>query len=279
MKERTLTTLLVIVLTISVAGQPKRGSDSHTKQPDQQPSVSIGANYYNQPSEHSSNPNPNPPGRYAAIKRPEWWLVFAALATLAIVCRQTIETKRAVQVGRDSADAARRSADALVNIERAWIFEEIRFPNELPLLRHGEAIVTMVVFELRNRGRTPARIRDIRLRFHTVTSADPLPDMPRYTETALRELGVYGRMMATDDEPMRVRKLLEGRPAFTFEEMDDIRTGKTKLYAYGRVDYESLGMRRFTQFCYQWYVPTGLAISDDSRGFRKDGPLDYNRNT
>jgi hypothetical protein len=55
--------------------------------------------------------------------------------------------------------------------------------------------------------------------------------------------------------------------------------GQMFLYAYGRVDYETIGELRFTQFCYRWYSPIGLTVGNDPDGFRKGGPAEYNRCT
>ncbi len=79
------------------------------------------------------------------------------------------------------------------------------------------------------------------------------------------------------NETLAVGKALEGQPSFDGNDEIAIMTNMRKLYAYGRVDYEALGISYFNQFCYEWNPVMGLTTG--SLGFRKGGPVEYNRQT
>jgi hypothetical protein len=59
---------------------------------------------------------------YAALKRPEWWLVVAALLTLCAIAYQAREMRRATAAMSKSTDAVNRQAEIMerqtVAIER-----------------------------------------------------------------------------------------------------------------------------------------------------------------
>jgi len=60
-----------------------------------------------------SNTVVDPPAIYAAMKRPEWWLVIAAAFTLAVIAYQAREMRRATAVMQKSTDAVQRQTDIL----------------------------------------------------------------------------------------------------------------------------------------------------------------------
>ena len=219
-------------------------------------------------------------------------LQFLALIVQAIVFGRTLRQVRMQAVlmrehaghleslataARDNAKAAKTSADALIGAERAWILEAINFPNNLPVQPiAGDVIIVYVGFTFTNRGGTPARVLAIKLRFHTVETPNSLSDSPQYDTTSMPELGAYGRMLAFG-EPISVGRSLEGRAAFKEGDRQAIAENRLSLYAYGIIEYETLGIKASTQFCYVWCEPWGFSTSADVAGFRKGGPPAYNK--
>jgi hypothetical protein len=61
---------------------------------------------------------------HTAVKQPDWWLFFAAIATLLVIIWQTIQTRRAAEATRDAAKAALLQANHMVTSERAWMIAE-----------------------------------------------------------------------------------------------------------------------------------------------------------
>jgi hypothetical protein len=220
-----------------------------------------------------------PPERHSGAEWSNWALVAVGFLTLGAVWIQAVESRKASTAARTAAEAALLNAQAVVDSERAWVVEKIRFPNELPRQPiSGPVIVAIVVFELTNKGKTPAKITNVRLRFHLTELQEKLLPVPQYNTTSLRDIGVYGRMLI-GDSAWSVEKMLEGQATFTSQDQLRIESGLQELYAYGGVDYETMGKKCFTQFCYVWYSPRGLTLEGDVAGFRKGGPDEYNRNT
>jgi hypothetical protein len=60
-----------------------------------------------------ANTATGPPTIYAALERPEWWLVIAAVLTLGAVAYQAREMRRATAVMLKSTDAVQRQTDIL----------------------------------------------------------------------------------------------------------------------------------------------------------------------
>lgn len=278
----------VIVLAVFIAGyhrEQKAAQAANVQKAGEQAPPKASSSVTN------STPNEKKPSAYQNTKaylwkatRPEflaaWVLVFAAgiglwatFRTLKVIKRQTAATEK-------DAEAALANAQVMINSERAWILETIGFPNDLPVQPNaGNVIIAVVSFSFRNRGRTPARILAIKLRFHALEAPNTLPESPQY-DNGYMELGAYGRMMAADDEPLVTGRLYEGRGG-TFQQGDRSAVAENRLsiYAYGVIEYETLGVKRLTQFCYVWYEPRGITTSADVAGFRKGGPPEYNKAT
>lgn len=115
-------------------------------------------------------------------------------------------------------------------------------------------------------------------RFHTQSS--PLPDEPEYLTRPFipdSQIGHYGRLHIPG-KPFGVETFLEDGP-LSDETVDQINQGRLQLYVYGRILYESAGLKGVNQFCYQWHALTGSTFKGDRAGFRKGGPPEYNKHT
>jgi hypothetical protein len=113
---------------------------------------------------------------------PKWILMLVgivgtiiAVITLFCIKSQMKDTNRALHWAKRSAIAAKKSANALINSERAWIFADIE-----PTLGQNQFTgdnTTSIYIRVRckNVGRSPAWITQIRARFEIV---ETLPDTP-----------------------------------------------------------------------------------------------------
>jgi hypothetical protein len=180
---------------------------------------------------------------------------------------------------RVSVGAAKASIQTLREIERAWIAEEIRFPDRIPRRSEtGGGGVLCVSYAFNNIGKQPAFIRNIQTRFHAPTSK--LPDKPEYrvsTFTPDPQIGENGRLLAPGEAFYCSTFLEEG--SLDDDQIDQISQGRLTLYTYGRVQYESVGLRGINQFCYKWHDLVGFSVEGEKEGFRKGGPPEYNRVT
>ncbi len=109
--------------------------------------------------------------------------------TLAEIKAAGLQTNRMIEQAAKHADAAKQSADALVNSERAWVMTEVAFSADLlnlPDLTNlriicgmgggGETIGADICLICRNNGRTPAWITKKQLHFRNVAVLPVDPD-------------------------------------------------------------------------------------------------------
>ena len=105
------------------------------------------------------------------------WGVKVALSTLSKIERQTKATEDAAIAAKDSAEAARMNAQALIASERPWLVG--RF------IQNGSEEFTETKrlefrCEIKNAGETPAILIDAAARAVFKTDAMPLPDEPDF---------------------------------------------------------------------------------------------------
>jgi hypothetical protein len=200
--------------------------------------------------------------------------VIAAVCTLKWIKHQSLSA-------RIGAKAALEQANHLVASDRAWILETISFPfGRVPYQWAGVASleIPMVEVKIKNQGKSIARIRDFRLRFHTVPDAGKMPPFPDYTNTKKpQELGLNGIMQAPTEESDMSVTLQD--ITLSKETAKEVESGKIGLWTYGFVEYDTFGEQRITQFCYVWTPSIGLGSAASKPGLRKGGPENYNRAT
>lgn len=159
--------------------------------------------------------------------------------------------------------------------ERAWVVEEIKFPDEIPRQDFGK--ILFVVFTIKNIGKQPAIIRTVRSRFHT---SQNLPERPEYrvADSGKDSVGEYGRLIAPREKFQILSQLEE--LSLDDEQIRTIRkTSNLGLFAYGRIEYETSGLVGVNQFCYRWHNLIGFRWEFEKEGFRKGGPPEYNKHT
>jgi hypothetical protein len=209
--------------------------------------------------------------------------VYAGVSifTLRAIKRQVGIAERAATAAETNALAAKASADALAKSERAWIVvEKLDPPTTLTPPATGELWTTVVAFTFKNCGKTVARIRDAKTRFHVVSVAKSLLEIPDYgSGQRSREIPDAGMVLAPN-HTFQIAVPLETR-ALSQEEAQEIRRGTLSLYVYGLIKYlDFADAPRESQFCYVWDVPRGFVlVGIDKEGFRLGGPQAYNNYT
>lgn len=149
----------------------------------------------NHPQQNVPDSERNTPSWYGFFRWPNGTTTWAILLTLLVIAEQTKQTARAAKATQDSiplqkasADAAKASADALVNSERAWIIVNIRWTQGKPFFVHSTSVegsantareTTGVDVDLLyiNEGRSPAWIVEEKVRMEVAISPISSPSL------------------------------------------------------------------------------------------------------
>jgi hypothetical protein len=186
------------------------------------------------------------------------------------------------KAAEDSALAAKRNAEVLVNSERAWIVVDKVYPPKLAVTLYGLAGVgsNSFIFDLKNVGRTVGRLGTFRTMWSVLPRSEALPEVPNFgpIEGELKNLvPVYGRVMAPGETVERL-------PLFIYELFDDqkimdIRNGMSILWCYGRVKYfDFADIEHHMHFCYR-YVSRIDASWTGEEQYISAGPVQYHAHT
>lgn len=218
------------------------------------------------------------------------WLVcvgivqFVALFAQAVIFRQTLkENRKLIHASQCSADAAKLSADAAIEIgetligaERAWLVPVDIKPPALFEMFAGGNVFNCFTFDLVNQGRTVARLTGpIKARFRSLPRDVDLADTPDYGGMgATTPEAVFGRVLAPGERSGLVSIPLG-------EHIDknilaSIESQQTVLHVYASVTYyDSYDKKRELQFGYM-YKP---ARDPEPARWVLIGKLEYNRHT
>jgi hypothetical protein len=197
-----------------------------------------------------------------------WWLSAFTLLLAVVSSTQIFFLIRADQTARLSAEAAKKSAEALPAIERGYVF--LRIARHMIQLRakstpneHSPAHPLIVHYTFVNYGKTPAILREIRVGVQRSASTlpnDAWADQPRIQVPN----DVLGAGEACGEKYLEVR---DPEP-MTDAVADQIQSGSLYVYFFGHVTYEDVfGDDQETQFC--WRL--------DRAGFREWGGRQHNR--
>jgi len=177
-----------------------------------------------------------------ALKRSEWWLFLATVATLLVIGYQTMQTKRAADAANKSAAAALLNAQAVINAERAWISVTPHegSPKFYPIRDKGAPvpddlvdvlpIAHLFAGKLVNVGQTPAKIEGARIRYiRTPMHPSRLEADPDYGDIAENGLFVF------PDEVNTISAELSPVATLTQTQIEAVQNGDEFLYAFGIV--------------------------------------------
>ena len=168
--------------------------------------------------------------------------IIIALCTLKVIERQTRHIARQAQSMRYqtthlknsvtqatiAANAAKDSADALINSERAWVIVHAELAHDM-----GKFFIRPKVMNL---GKTIARIRKISVGGSAIQVGKPLPDIPVYQTSADYDFILCPEQGFPEEEIPRIPVDGENIPSFN--------QGVLKLYAYILVEYLDLAERK-----------------------------------
>jgi hypothetical protein len=166
------------------------------------------------------------------------------------VLKQSLRDSRDMsQAAKESAQAARASADIAQKMERAFITAEVAAPT-LPLASPGrvwtedDTTEVTATVTLRNHGRTPAVIRRIHIQPVVAFSAPANPQA--FLGGPQRDLPPALAIVASGSHEIVVKRTL---PRLVWQ---DAVGGKKTLFCGGKVEYDDvLGQRHETVFCWE----------------------------
>jgi hypothetical protein len=175
--------------------------------------------------------------------------------------------------------AIRQQATTQKTAERAWMIITPDKPEgwEPILLPEQPGVpATLNVFRaaIKNVGRTPAHVTKIAARYINLDKSEfkNLPEEPDYgTKESLESM----LLVPGDSFPKAVPLWPKSR--LTTEEIESIRTAKSFLYFYARIEYRALGKKRETRVGFIYPFPPGTSY--ETPRFRRSGPPAYNRAT
>jgi len=190
---------------------------------------------------------------------PEWWLVILGFPTLFFIGYQAKKSAEA-------ATAAKDSAAALVNSERAWLSVEIKTPNP-PYSPHIIWIDTPIT----NYGKTPARVKQILVTKKFVPFPEnslgrpgELPEIPEYENSHTVKL--EGRDIIIAPGGTLEHMHIEISP----QDLARMHDRSVSLYVYGFVEYLDTIKEAEHKTCFcaiywvaeeNWNEPTGFIFS------------------
>jgi len=195
-------------------------------------------------------------------------LVIVGAITAAVIAWQAWETRKAAMAGREGAEAARSSSQALVKAERPWV--SLTVYNQSFRMQ----ATNRLDWRISNEGRTVANIIEAQFRCRKIGPLD----------TALASPPNYGEVIRFYDIPIAPGNHLDawsyveaGRGApdgLNAQDIEDIRSRGHDLVAFGFLRYrDQFGQEHESRFCYYYAV----AFQDFRVNLRV--PADYHRCT
>ncbi|MGH9642624.1 MAG: hypothetical protein ACRD3Q_09365 [Terriglobales bacterium] len=188
-----------------------------------------------------------------------WLMVFsgvlAAVAVLQLLVYgyQAKKLKETVDATTRSADAAKKSADAIVNIERPWLLLAEAGRTSADDNKDGVRRVYMAAaWKFKNWGATPAFINDISGGLYVLDNIANLPKEPN-----------YGPLYAGVDEPVLAPGQVSDYYKFRTrepggsDEFYQLQNGEKVMVFYGKIDYVDRigGDKHVSAFAYRFTFP------------------------
>ena len=155
------------------------------------------------------------------------------------------ESVAQMKIMQSHADATKASADALINIERAWLVPNgFVDPSELPSTRVVPGHVEELAVQIKNCGRTPAWLMEWLCKPLVADTAD-IQNLLDYSHS---NRSLKGVPIPPNESENFVAEWKIERPS----EIDEIREGRKQFYVYGFVRYKDIfGVASHdTYFCF-----------------------------
>jgi hypothetical protein len=155
--------------------------------------------------------------------------VFTALFTLALAAFTWTLWRATDQIGRDTTNAANASAKNFTASERAYV-KISHLPPGLSFESGDGTVFASINLEIKNHGRTPARITKVRIKSRHFLPADPMPVEADYGDAI--DPNATEQFLVTGDYFYSGGTLPLDRGYY-----DLISRGIEILWVYGYVDY------------------------------------------
>ena len=284
-----LIALLICLIAVAVTGQPNKTPANREQSANAQTSTSHSRPNNSITSYDAERPINDSPKWYAALERPDWWLVLIAAATGWAIFYQAKEMKAATDVMRgqlkamkdqlgqmeatgkqtddlikhagDSAKAALLNATVLANSERPWVLieESVALPSGAGAIRNGH-----IYFRAKNYGKNPAQVTRHCCEPYFWPYGKELPAEPEYHPTELKypQYLVPGELIDVYD--------YDCWSVMTDEFWDEMNKENQRLLFVGHVVYVDVitGEEHETRFCHS-YTPYGTLILQGPRSYNK----------
>ena len=211
---------------------------------------------------------------------PNWAMVIIAAVTASIAIQTLGTIKTQTKAAKDSADAAKKSADALMIGDRAWVLlerEDIQDKIQAPYLPTAEQMMVEqrmphCVLFLKNFGKTPAKITALRFELEVSDNPNVPPSNAAYDIS-----GTLNPYMLPQEGCLPYEARLNTQ---RMEDCDSIRGGVRFLWLFGIIKYTDVFERgpeslHETRFCYVWET----RMNASKPFWFSRGDADYNRFT
>jgi hypothetical protein len=183
------------------------------------------------------------------------FLVGAAFATLIAVWRQAVETKKAAEATKESAQAARDNIAFLINKERARIMVSVyRYVPEPPAYFAGSRFRQEIGVRVVSYGATDAFITD-------ATADVRISQLPSHVAFTDRPVNLPPVLHPSLDKGTRIDLELE----MDLNEIDALQKKALFMHLHGSIKYRDIfGAERETRFRYLWqpeeYTPENNSV-------------------
>jgi hypothetical protein len=193
------------------------------------------------------------------------WITYRAIKS------QAEDTQLQAKIAEDAARAAQRSANALTNSERAWLIGKPNMQKFEGPPEPGQ--VLLYVCNIKNIGRTPARILESGLALRKAKSLDDIPQIPDYRNEEVRSFNEIVIIPRDSFASTTVGQVWKG----DYLAIKPSAKGLI-LYACGFVKYlDIFNDRHETHFCHYYYIPGPLEPQIEGWRVCELAPAAYNR--
>jgi hypothetical protein len=246
--------LVLIFMAIVVSGKPNQAPPKIQDTPNPQARAPLPVNNQNETTYYANKADENPPRWYAALKRPEWWLVLVAALTGYVIWLQAKEMAKATsamerqtEATRIAADAALLNAQAVINAERPWFVVTIELHMGYPGFYN---------IKITNKGRTPGILEEVFVETYFIENPSDLPSPPLYSNGCI---GPNDNLFVTGDSytiPPHFNASLEieERRKSPNNNPTDLRIAYGKLtYSDRLIGDKSSEIIHETRWCFYWF--------------------------
>lgn len=176
------------------------------------------------------------------------WGIIVAIRTLRVLREQTEAT-------RIAAEAAKASADALINSERAWVLVDIgRVPPFKP--DPNQLQILWIFPTIKNYGKAVARIKRVAGIVKLIPEGQSLPVVPEYSPGQGFDDQID--IVLPPEVPMRPRLSVSG------DEFIKVQNGKVSLFVHGFIEYFDgvSGQMRRSAYCFGYVIQAGYSPAE-----------------